>query len=156
MLFCCRMAPWRHRLTSMRMTLPSTPRHLTEGAAVALQLAVVPFGRASGARVNVAKSLGMLLGVVDSVELREQAQAVVGVPAFVAPGGHTRHAPRGVAVGWGCGGCCQGHVRQTPGWGVQFLRVRSWARFDLSYLGRVHVAKQVLANTFFFFFFFLS
>jgi hypothetical protein len=58
----------------------------------ALQLAVVPFGRASGARVNVAsKSLGMLLGVVDSVELREQAQAVVGVP-FVAPGGgHTRH-----------------------------------------------------------------
>ena len=27
------------------------------------------------------------------------------------------------------------------------LRVRSWARFDLSYFGRLHVAKQVLANT---------
>jgi hypothetical protein len=30
--------------------------------------------------------------------------------------------------------------------GVQF-RVSNWARFDLSYLGRLHVAKQVLAST---------
>ena len=101
---------------------------------MALQLAVVPFGRASGARVNVAKSLGMLLGVVDSVELREQAQAVVGVP-FVAPGDHTRHLGVLLSAGDVEGAAKAMFAKRRAG---VFLRVRSWARFDLSYLGRVH------------------
>ncbi len=54
--------------------------------------------------------------------------------------------PRGVAVGWGCEGAAKAMFAKRRA-GV-FLRVRSWARFDLSYLGRLHVAKQVLANTF--------
>ncbi len=97
-----------------------------------------------GARVNVAKSLGMLLGVVDSVELREQAQAVVGVP-FVAPGDHTRHLGVLLSARYVEGAAKAMFAKRRAG---VFLRVRDWARFDLSYLGRVHVAKQVLANTF--------
>jgi hypothetical protein len=30
------------------------------------------------------------------------------------------------------------------------LHVRSWARFSLSYLGRLHIAKQVLASSLYF------
>ena len=134
------MAPPSHQHADDTTVHTKTP----EGAAVALQLAVVPFGRASGARVNVAKSLGMLLGVVDSVELREQAQAVVGVP-FVAPGGHTRHLGVLLSARDVEGAAKAMFAKRRAG---VFLRVRNWARFDLSYLGRVHVAKQVLANTF--------
>ena len=77
--------------------------------------------------MNVAKSLGMLLGVVDSVELREQAQAVVGVP-FVAPGGHTRHL-LGVLLSAGDveGAAKAMFAKRRAG---VFLRVRSWARFE--------------------------
>jgi hypothetical protein len=60
------------------------------GAKAALEHGVLPFGRASGAKVNVDKSRGMLLGGDGSVEERAQAQQVVGVP-FAAPGEHVRH-----------------------------------------------------------------
>jgi hypothetical protein len=38
------------------------------------------------------------------------------------------------------------HVRLT----AVRLHVRSWARFSLSYLGRLHIAKQVLASSLYF------
>ena len=115
-----------------------------QGAAVALQQGVVPFGRASGAVVNVSKSLGMLLGMTDSEEVREQAQVVVGVP-FVAPEAHTRHLGILLSPGDVAGAAKAMFAKRRAG---VLLRVRAWARFNLSYLGRVHVAKQVLANTF--------
>ena len=115
-----------------------------QGALVALQQGVQPFGGASGAVVNVGKSLGMLLGQVDSVELRGQAAAVVGVP-FVAPADHTRHLGVLLSAGDVAGAAKAMFAKRRAG---VMLRVRSWARFNLSYLGRLHVAKQVLANTF--------
>jgi len=115
-----------------------------QGAAVALQHGVVPFGRASGAVVNVGKSLGMLLGLDDSEEVREQARVVVGVP-FVAPEAHTRHLGILLSAGDVAGAAKAMFAKRRAG---VLLRVRAWARFNLSYLGRVHVAKQVLANTF--------
>jgi hypothetical protein len=115
-----------------------------QGAVAALQQGVQPFGRASGAVLNVSKSLGMLLGVEDSLELRAQAQVQVGVP-FVAPGDHTRHLGVLLSAGDPAGAAKAMFAKRRAG---VFLRVRSWARFDLSYLGRLHVAKQVMANTF--------
>ena len=94
--------------------------------------------------MNVSKSQGMLLGLADSVARREQAQAAVGVP-FVAPGDHTRHLGVLLSAGDAVGAAKAMFAKRRAG---VFLRVRSWARFNLSYLGRVHVAKQVLANTF--------
>jgi hypothetical protein len=117
-----------------------------QGAAVAFQLGVVPFGRASGAVVNVGKSLGLLLGMADSVAVRDQARAVVGVP-FVAPEVHTRHL-LGVLLSAGDVAGAARAMFVTRRVGVLLPRVRAWARFSLTYLGRVHVAKQVLANTF--------
>ena len=94
--------------------------------------------------MNVDKSLGMLLGLVDSVELREQAQAVIGVP-FVAPGSHTRHLGVLLSAEDVVGAVAAMFAKRRAG---VFMRLHSrWARFDLGYLGRVHVAKQVLANT---------
>jgi hypothetical protein len=116
------MAPPSHQHADDTTVHTKTP----EGAAVALQLAVVPLGRASGARVNVAKSLGLLLGGVDSEELREQAQAVVGVP-FVAPGDHTRHL--GVLLSARDVESAAKAMFAKRRAGV-FLRVRSWARFE--------------------------
>jgi hypothetical protein len=61
-----------------------------DGALAALQLAVQPFSRASNARLNVAKSHGLLLGGHDSEAARVVAQAITGVP-FVPPDQHLRH-----------------------------------------------------------------
>ena len=117
------------------------------GAREALRLAVEPFCRASNARLNVSKSLGLLLGPThDLPEARAAAQAVTGVP-FVPPGQHLRHLGVLLSVGDPEGACKAMFAKRRSG--VQF-RVRSWARFDLSYLGRLHVAKQVLASSLFF------
>ena len=134
------MAPPSHQHADDTTIHTRTP----QGAAVAIQHGVRPFGRASGAVVNVSKSQGMLLGLADSVARREQAQAAVGVP-FVAPGDHTRHLGVLLSAGDAVGAAKAMFAKRRAG---VFLRVRSWARFNLSYLGRVHVAKQVLANTF--------
>lgn len=113
------------------------------GAAAALELAVQPFSRATNARLNTAKSQGLLLGGHDSEQARVVAQGLTGVP-FVPPGQHLRHLGVLLSVGDPAGARKAMFAKRLAG--VQF-RVRNWARFDLSYLGRLHVAKQVLASS---------
>ena len=113
------------------------------GLRAALDLAVLPFGRASNARLNVDKSSGLLVGADDSEAARLVAEAITGVP-FVAPDRHLRHLGLLLSVGDPEGARKAMFAKRRAG--VQF-RVRSWARFDLSYLGRLHVAKQVLASS---------
>ncbi len=116
------------------------------GARAALDLAVGPFSRASNARLNVGKSLGVLLGCDSSEAARLVAEAVTGVP-FVAPEQHVRHLGILLSVG-DPGGACKAMFAKRRA-AIQ-CRVRSWARFDLGYLGRLHVAKQVLASSLFY------
>ena len=71
---------------------------------------------------------------------------MVGVP-FVAPGDHRRRLAGELLSAGDVDGAAKAMFAKRRARAV-FLRVRSWARFDLSCLGRVHVAKQVLANTF--------
>lgn len=113
------------------------------GVKAALDLAVVPFSRATNARLNVSKSHGVLLGGHDSEAARLVAEAVTGVP-FLAPEQHVRHLGVLLSVGDPEGARKAMFAKRRAG--VQ-LRVRSWSRFDLSYLGRLHVAKQVLASS---------
>ena len=113
------------------------------GVKAALQLAVEPFGRATNARLNVGKSHGLLLGGHDSEAARVVAEAITGVP-FVPPEQHLRHLGVLLSVG-DPEGARMALLAKRRAW-VQF-RVRIWARFDLSYLGRLHVAKQVLASS---------
>ena len=114
-----------------------------EGALAALNLAVHPFSEASNARLNVAKSHGMLLGVEATAAARAAAEALVGVP-FGDPKGHQRHL--GILLSAEDQEAATKVMFAKRRAGV-YLRVTSWARFDLSYLGRLHVAKQVLAST---------
>ena len=74
---------------------------------------------------------------------RVVAEGITGVP-FVPPDQHLRHLGVLLSVGDPEGARKAMFAKRQAG--VQF-RVRNWARFDLSYLGRLHVAKQVLASS---------
>lgn len=115
------------------------------GAKAALDLAVVPFSRATNARLNVGKSHGMLLGGPQHVSdaRRLLAEVETGVQ-FVPPAQHIRHLGVLLSAGDPEGACRAMFAKRRAG--VQ-LRIRSWARFQLSYLGRLLVAKQVLASS---------
>ena len=89
------------------------------------------------------KSQAMLLGGVATEQDRVVAEAIVGVP-FADPKGHHRHLGMLLSVGDQAAANLAMFHRLRGG---VYLRVKSWARFDLSYLGRLHVAKQVLAST---------
>lgn len=114
------------------------------GAAVAMQLAVVPFGRASNAVVSVPKTHGMLLGPGSAgVEGLDAVTRVV----FVAAAAHLRHL--GILLSAGSQAAATRVMFEKRLTAVR-LRVRDWCKFDLSYLGRLHVAKQVLASSLYF------
>ncbi len=111
------------------------------GAAAAIRLAITPFGAASNARLAPPKCLGMLLGPgSDQVEGLEPTTQV----HFVPPSAHVRHL--GVLIS-AAGQDAATRAMFAKRLTAVRLHIRSWARFNLSYLGRLHVAKQVLANS---------
>jgi hypothetical protein len=110
-----------------------------ESAIVAIHLGVQVFCKASGSALQVAKCKGMVLGTHHSI---------VGVHAdsgikFVGPTDTIRHL--GIPLTTGDQIAASKKLfqdRLTSVW----VSIRRWSSFHLSYLGRVHVAKQVLGN----------
>jgi hypothetical protein len=110
-----------------------------EDAGVLLAEAVQPFCAASGAELSLPKSWGLTLG---SHPLLVGPHAATGVP-FVAPGEAVRHL--GVPLVVGDAGTAIRAVFSRKLQAIRF-RILRWGRFKLTYAGRVHVAKQVLAS----------
>lgn len=108
-------------------------------AAVLIEQAVRPFCGASGAQVSLHKSWGLTLGSHPPIV---GDHAATGVP-FKSPLEAARHL--GVPL---TSGDFASHVQDFYSRRLKAVcaRIRHWARFDLSLLGRVHVAKQVLAS----------
>jgi hypothetical protein len=135
-----KLAPPSHQHADDTTLHTRTP----SGAKAALDMAVAPFGRATNARLNASKSHGVLLGPGhDCAAGRLLAEVETGVP-FVAPAAHIRHLGVLLSASDPAGACRAMFQKRRAG--VQ-LRIRSWARFELSYLGRLLVAKQVLASS---------
>jgi Reverse transcriptase (RNA-dependent DNA polymerase) len=111
-----------------------------EDAGTMLEEAVQPFCAASGAELNLPKSWGLTLG---AHPLLVGPHAGTGVP-FVAPGQSVRHL--GVPLVVGDAGAAVAAVFAGKLQAMRF-RILRWSKFKLTYLGRVHVAKQVLAST---------
>jgi hypothetical protein len=110
-----------------------------EDARVMLQQAVQPFCDASGAEVNLQKSWGITLGSHPQLVGPHEA---TGVP-FVAPGQSVRHLGVPLVVGDASEAVQAVFAKklQTMRW-----RVLRWSKFSLTYEGRAHVAKQILAS----------
>jgi Reverse transcriptase (RNA-dependent DNA polymerase) len=107
-------------------------------AKVALEEGVGVFARASNARLNVSKTKGMILG---SAVPFAGHNAYLGV-SFPPPTEPIRHL-----------GVLLSHDRRLAGDMMYKRRLRgvyagitTWARFALTYLGRLHIVKQVLAS----------
>jgi hypothetical protein len=132
MASACRLAPWCHPATSTLMVPPCRqPRCRASCGHVPC---IVPFGAASNARLSLQNSTGMLLGPrseqVHGLEPTTQAP-------FVALAGRLCHL--GILISAG------DHLAATRAMFAKrllagCLRLRCWARFRLSYLGRLHVA----------------
>jgi hypothetical protein len=112
-----------------------------QGADAAMEHAVVPFGAASNARLSLPKCVGMLLG--PGADQVHGVEPVTQVP-FVAPAEHVRHL--GILISAGDQPAATRAMFAKRLTAVR-LHIRCWARFSLSYLGRLHIAKQVLASS---------
>ena len=111
-------------------------------AVVALERAVGAFQRASNARINLSKTKGMVLG--SSVPFHGR-HAGLGI-SFPPPSEPIRHL--GILVSHDTEGAARAmHAKRLK---AVCAGVRRWARFQLSYLGRLHVAKSVLASALYF------
>ena len=108
-------------------------------AALALDGPVALYCAASNSRLNRSKSQGLLLGSAAGFEGMDTA---LGVP-FVPHGGRVKHL--GVELGRDMAACSVAMFdRLTSG---LLSRVGHWSARCLSFLGRVHVAKQVLGSS---------
>ena len=107
-----------------------------QDAGVALDGPVALYCAASNSALNRSKSQGLLLG---SEVGFEGLDPNLGVP-FVPPGGSVKHL--GVEVGTDMVACA--HVMFGRIISGLLQRVGHWSARRLSFLGRVHVAKQVL------------
>ena len=111
-----------------------------QGAKTALDLAVQPFCQASGSRLSISKSEGLTLG--GHLPL-EGDDPVTGVK-FVGPGGAIKHL--GVLLSKGDRAP---HVKALWQQRIKSVaaQVAHWRTIDLTLLGRVYVARQVMANS---------
>ena len=105
-------------------------------AGIALDGPVTLYCAASNSAVNRSKSQGLLLGCEAGFEGLDQS---LGVP-FVPHGGSIKHL--GVQVGRDLSACSHAMYERIISGLLQ--RVGHWSARRLSFLGRVHVAKQVL------------
>ena len=110
------------------------------GAQQVLQQAIKPFCQASGAQVSLPKSWGLSLGTHPPLV---GLHAGTGI-TFKSPLEPVRHL--GIPLTTGDQAAA---VSTLYGKKLQAVcaRIRHWSRHKLSYLGRLHVAKQVLAST---------
>lgn len=110
------------------------------GAQVLLEQAVRPFCKASGAALNIAKSWGLTLGSHPPIV---GTHAATGIP-FQSSLDHIRHLGIPLTTG-------DKEAAASALYGKKLksvcARIRHWARHRLSLVGRLHVAKQVLAST---------
>ena len=114
-------------------TLHVRTRH---DAAIALDGPIALFCAASGSDLNRAKTQGLLFGSEAHFEGLDEALGVT----FSAHAGQVRHL--GVFVGHDAAACSQRMYDRIIS-GLR-MRVGHWAARRLSFLGRAHVAKQVL------------
>ena len=105
-------------------------------AAVALDGAVALFCAASGSELNRAKTQGLLFGSEASFEGLDPALQVT----FSSHAGQVKHL--GVYVGHDAAACSERMYDRIIS-GLR-MRVGHWSARRLSFLGRAHVAKQVL------------
>jgi exonuclease III len=119
-----------------------TTVHLHSVADVPAALgAVQRFCDASGARLNVEKTQAITLGTHPAVV--EGDARVAGI-SFLQPGQHLRHL--GILLARPADqkdAAAAMHLRRLA---ALRAAVRHWSAFQLSYLGRLHVAKQCLAS----------
>ena len=116
--------------------------HSLEDLAPALQ-AVALYGAASGARLNVGKTQGILLGSHLDVPSPDGIDAATGV-RFLRPGEHIRHL--GVLLARPADQPAAAQAMHAQRLASIRAAVRHWTPFGLSYLGRLHVAKQCMAS----------
>lgn len=111
-----------------------------EGAKKALDLAVQPFCQASGSKLSISKSEGLTLGThpplegddpVTGVKFVGPTDAIKHLGVLLTKGGRAAHAK----ALW------QQRVKSVA------AQVAHWRTVDLTLLGRVYVARQVMANS---------
>ena len=113
-----------------------------QGAAAAIQQAVEPFCRASGAQLSKPKSKGLLLG--SHTPLPDgQLEPTTGVP-FVHSQRHL-----GILLSPSNPQAARQQLYSSIRCAISSSS-RVWGRHPLSLMGRVHVAKQVLASKLYF------
>jgi hypothetical protein len=67
--------------------------------------------------------------------------------AFIAPDAHVRHLGILISAADQAAATREMFVKRLA---AVRLHIRSWSRFSLTYLGRLHIAKQVLASSLYF------
>ena len=111
-----------------------------EGAQRVLGMAISPFCQASGAKMSLPKSWGLTLGAHPPLVGPHVGTGIT----FKSPLEPVRHL--GIPLTTGDQSAA---VSVLYGKKLQAIcaRIRHWSRYNLSFLGRLHVAKQVLAST---------
>ena len=109
-----------------------------DGAAAALRLGITPFCLASGSALNLTKSRALALGSHPPVQGNHPTSGI----QFLAPGAAVRHLGIWLTAGDRAAAAAEMWSRLLSGVAA---RLQHWRGVDLSYAGRVHVAKQVLA-----------
>jgi hypothetical protein len=105
-----------------------------------LDEAVAPFCAASGGEVNLSKSWGLTVGNHPPLVGMHPA---TGIP-FVSSLESVKHL--GLPLTTGSKEAAISELYQRK-YGVVCARIKHWAKFEISALGRAHVAKQILAST---------
>lgn len=126
----------------MHMHADDTTLHTVhvDAAAQVLSLAVEPYQEASGAKLNVPKSWGLTLGSHPPLVGHHPGTGIT----FKGPLEAVRHLGIPLTSGNPATAIRALYMRKLK---AVCARIRHWSRFKLSKLGRVHVAKQILAST---------
>jgi hypothetical protein len=114
-------------------------------AAVAVTEVVLPFCRATNGLLSVPKCIGIMLGP-QAASPPVGPEPLTGMQ-FVQPGKSVRHL--GILLSATAQEAATEQMFDKRGEAIR-LRINAWSRFDLSGLGRLHVAKQVLASSFYY------
>ena len=109
-------------------------------AKVAIGRAITPFCQASGSELNLSKSVGLQLGARAPLRGLEPTTGIT----FIAPTDTVKHLGILLTAGDRTAAAAQSWQRLVV---AVAARVRHWSARDLTLLGRVYVAKQLMAST---------
>ena len=110
--------------------------------AVLFHRAVMPFCNASGAKINVKKTKGITFGEGASMDAFTDAATAI---EYVGATSTVRHL--GIEIGADAAATAAARdQRLNAKLGIISSRIATWSRHNLSYLGKVYVARQVLAS----------